>query len=169
MNPMPTPSPMIGLSGEDKYFGAGPIQSWLGTLEFEGGLPTDSTSTRLADELDFQRAVQTVIWAEPLINNALFIRAQKMMGVKNMGGVIFNEHTPPGLEPAGGPRPGIVHGYAWINLKDTGPVVLEMPKGPLAGTIYDMWMRMSEEVGAIGPDRGRGGKYLLLPPGHQGS
>src|SRR5688572_22652978 len=142
MSPMPTASRTAGVSVEEKYFGAGPIPSRIGMLDFQGGLPTEATSVRLADELDFQRAVQAVIWAEPLINNALFIRAQKAAGVKNMGGLIFNEHAPPGLEDPTGPQLSVVYGYSWINLKDTGPVVVDMPEGPLNGSLFDMWMRV---------------------------
>jgi hypothetical protein len=46
--------------------------------------------------------------------------------------------------------------------------VLEVPPKVL-GLIDDMWYRWAGDVGITGPDRGRGGKYLLLPPGYKGA
>jgi hypothetical protein len=48
-----------------------------------------------------------------------------------------------------------------------GPLVLEVPPKVL-GLIDDMWYHWSGDLGITGPDKGRGGKYLLLPPGYKG-
>ena len=58
--------------------------------------------------------------------------------------------------------------YFWsiIDLSK-GPMVLETPPKAL-GIIDDMWFRWVTDVGAPGPDRGTGGKYLILPPGYDG-
>ena len=42
------------------------IDSRLGKLEFEAGYPVPETIEKLYDELDFQRAVQTYLWALPM-------------------------------------------------------------------------------------------------------
>ena len=48
-----------------------------------------------------------------------------------------------------------------------GPMVVEQPpKG--VGTINDMWFGWIIDIGFPGPDRGEGGRYLLLPPGYDG-
>src|SRR5215469_4046902 len=52
---------------------------------FEAGLPTPEVRQKLYDELDLQRATQAVIWAEPAVNNALFLRAIQKVGVPNLG------------------------------------------------------------------------------------
>jgi hypothetical protein len=46
-------------------------------------------------------------------------------------------------------------------------MVLETPPGAL-GTIDDMWFRWVTDFGRPGPDRGEGGKYLLVGPGYDG-
>lgn len=58
--------------------------------------------------------------------------------------------------------------YTWtyVNLKD-GPLVLEVPPMVL-GAVNDMWYRWVVDLGITGPDHGKGGKYLLLPPGYKG-
>jgi hypothetical protein len=55
----------------------------------------------------------------------------------------------------------------YLDLKN-GPLVLEIPSEVL-GPIDDAWFRWVSDVGFTGPDGGRGGKYLLLPPGYTGA
>jgi hypothetical protein len=58
--------------------------------------------------------------------------------------------------------------YWWMNLDlSEGPLVVETP--PMAlGMIDDAWFGWVTDIGLPGPDRGLGGKYLLLPPGYTG-
>ena len=48
-----------------------------------------------------------------------------------------------------------------------GPLVVEVPPKAL-GTLNDMWFGWIIDIGNPGPDRGQGGKYLILPPGYDG-
>jgi hypothetical protein len=48
-----------------------------------------------------------------------------------------------------------------------GPLVVEVPPKSL-GTLNDMWFGWIIDIGAPGPDRGQGGKYLILPPDYDG-
>ena len=52
----------------------------------------------------------------------------------------------------------------YLSTKD-GPLVVEVPPEVL-GPIDDAWFRWVTDVGITGPDKGKGGKYLLLPPGY---
>jgi hypothetical protein len=54
-----------------------------------------------------------------------------------------------------------------LDLKRDGPTVLEAPPGML-GAFNDAWFRYMQDIGPAGPDRGKGGKYLVLPPGYKG-
>jgi hypothetical protein len=54
---------------------------------------------------------------------------------------------------------------AWLNLEKSGPYVCEMPAGQAAGFINDLWERPVTDLGLPGPDKGQGGKFLLLGPG----
>ena len=59
--------------------------------------------------------------------------------------------------------------YGMVNVDlSKGPVVLEVPPGPGVGLIDDFWQRSITDFGLPGPDAGKGGKYLLLPPGYTG-
>jgi len=56
--------------------------------------------------------------------------------------------------------------WMWIDLHD-GPLVAEVPPGVL-GALNDHWYRWLVDVGVTGPDKGQGGKYLILPPRYDG-
>src|SRR5262245_31805623 len=136
----------------------------LGSLRFLNGYPDDKTRQTLYDELDFQRAVQGVLWAEPLVNAALFRNAMKTAGVANLGGLVTDKLVQPGQEVLT-PTQSVVYESTWFDLHDTGPVVYELPEGPLNAGLFDAWMRPVQDMGTVGPDKGQGGKYLLVPPG----
>ncbi len=136
-------------------------------FEFDHGLPTAETRQRLYDEMDFQRAVQAMIWAEPAINNILFLRAMEKAGVTNLGAMVYNERMHPGHEVLT-PNQSVVYLYDNINLKETGPVVYITPEAPINGGFFDMWMRPVYDFGTVGPKQGKGDKILLIPPGYKG-
>ena len=52
-----------------------------------------------------------------------------------------------------------------------GPMVIEVPaateKASLYGQVVDAWQITIAAVGPSGPDKGKGGKYLFLPPGYK--
>ena len=60
-------------------------------------------------------------------------------------------------------NPDVIYGLAFVDLKD-GPVVFEAAP-QMQGLLDDFWHRPLTDVGLAGPDQGKGGKYLLLPPG----
>ncbi|MFN3940221.1 MAG: DUF1254 domain-containing protein, partial [Chitinophagales bacterium] len=139
--------------------------SRLDEFEFDHGLPTADTRQKLYDEIDFQRAVQAVIWAEPAINNILFLRAMEKVGVPNLGAMVYNERMHPGQETLT-PTQSVVYLYDNINLKETGPVVYITPEAPINAGFFDMWMRPVYDFGTVGPNQGKGDKILLIPPGY---
>ena len=46
---------------------AQPVDTRIGKLEFEQGVPTLPTVKNLYDQMDFQRACQLFLWAMPLV------------------------------------------------------------------------------------------------------
>src|SRR5215510_14616804 len=62
------------------------------------------------------------------------------------------------------PNTETTYGSMFIDLRD-GPVVIENPPSSLC-VVDDFWFRYVGDLGTAGPDKGAGGKYLLLPPGH---
>jgi hypothetical protein len=64
------------------------------------------------------------------------------------------------------PNTTTVYVFTCIDLKD-GPIVMQVPPGVL-GLVDDAYFRWATDVGLTGPDAGRGGKYLFVPPGYTG-
>ena len=68
------------------------------------------------------------------------------------------------------PNPDAIYFMPFFNTKDVGPVVLEIPPadgGSITGSVDDAWQTALEDVGPAGVDKGKGGKYLILPPGYK--
>ncbi len=64
------------------------------------------------------------------------------------------------------PNTETVYNFMWLDLKD-GPLVIESPPNVL-GILDDFWFHYVGDIGNAGPDKGKGGKFLLLPPGYTG-
>nr|WP_319396883.1 DUF1254 domain-containing protein [uncultured Desulfobacter sp.] len=142
----------------------GTIESRIGELGFEGGYPSDETIGKLYDEMDFQRAVQAYLWAIPLVGFAQWqAEHENVFGAKDGDLVYYVSFKDKlGLLTSNSSTPYIV---GFLNLSRTGPLVIDYPAGPTAGGILDFWQRPVIDLGLTGPDKGKGGKYLLLGPG----
>ncbi len=154
-----TPMPP-GIAAPDK------VETRFGTLNFFDGFPDKASAEKLYDNLDFQRAVQAYLLAIPAVSQAADRNACRALGPVNQTvpiweqlvdsrtvGLTFNDNT--------------VYSWAWVDLSK-GPLVFEVPPKVL-GAINDIWFQWVIDVGITGPDKGKGGKYLLLPPGYKGT
>jgi hypothetical protein len=141
------------------------VDTRFGSLKFDGGVPDQASTEKIFDNLDFQRAVQAYLLALPPVNQLANRNAILSVGPVNRTVPIWeqlvdsrtieltaNDNTP--------------YTWFWLDLRN-GPLVLEVPPKVL-GLINDMWYRWVGDVGITGPDKGKGGKYLLLPPGYKG-
>jgi hypothetical protein len=142
------------------------VQSRLGKLTFVDGFPEKDTARVLFDNLDFQRAVQAYLLALPPVNQVANRKGMAQWGPPNVTVPIFEElMTPDSLFLTA--NQNTPYTWAWLDLRD-GPLVVEVPPKVL-GAIDDMWYHWVVDVGMTGPDKGAGGKYLLLPPGYDGA
>jgi hypothetical protein len=133
------------------------------THDFANGYPTEETVKKLYDERDFQRAVQSYLWAIPMVSNGEVRRVLMQAPGANYGDLIPLSKLPDlsRFLTANATTPYML---SWLNLAKMGPVVIEIPAGPSAGFVDDLWQRPVTDMGLPGPDRGKGGKYLLLGP-----
>ena len=142
------------------------VDSRLGTLNFFDGFPDDATVEKLYDNLDFQRAVQSYLLGLPAVSmNAL---AKGLMG---FGPANITIPTWEDLTDSRTMMPtsncNSPNSIVWMDLRN-GPLVLEVPPMVL-GAINDRWSFYLADVGIVGPDKGEGGRYLILPPGYEGA
>jgi hypothetical protein len=142
------------------------VDSRIGTLEFKDGAPSAETVQKVYDTLDFTRGLDAFLnsyggaSAYAIRQGLLSIGAEdntvtiypELMDSKSLF-LTANADT--------------VYYFSIVDLTK-GPMVVEQPPKGL-GTINDMWFGWIIDIGFPGPDRGEGGKYLLLPPGYDGS
>jgi hypothetical protein len=140
----------------------------IGKMIFENGYPTEETARKVYDEMDYQRAVQAYLWAYPAVSfESIKLAAKPDFGADyNVLGIADNFVDPKSLWLTANDT--TIYAVAVIDLAQSGPVVIDVPPGALVGIIDDFWQRAITDVGLPGPDGDKGGKFLLLPPGHSG-
>jgi hypothetical protein len=125
----------------------------------------------LDEQLVYQRAFEVVIWSQPAVGIYGFRRGFTELGIADNDVLAMSRPAAPRHEllTANNTTPYI---GATMNLKD-GPVVLEIPpasdKGVLFGQVVDAWQGTIAAVGPSGADKGKGGRYLFLPPDFDGA
>jgi hypothetical protein len=155
-------------SAQDAPVLNGQIDTRIGPIQLQNGYPSDASVRKLYDELDFQRAAQAYVWATPLVSyEALRVANKRDWGVDFNDVSIIDTYTTPATKVLTGNDTTIYAGILF-DLGRDGPVVIDSPVG-VYGVIDDSWQRPIVEVGPFGPDQGKGGKFLLLPPGHAGA
>lgn len=139
------------------------VKTRLGDLNFFDGFPDKASVDKLYDNLDFQRAVQAYLLALPAVSQAANRNEILKLGPANTTVPIF-ENRMDSKSSFLTPNTETPYSWMWIDLRK-GPVVLEAPPKVL-GALNDMWYRWVVDIGLTGPDKGAGGKYLILPPGY---
>lgn len=139
---------------------------YLAGVKFVNDYPTNETVDKLYDAIDFQRACQAYVWAIPIVNmNELYVGFKRDLNYNfNDMNVVESYATAKNIGLTA--NNNTIYGLAAIDLSN-GPVVIESPMGAY-GCIDDWWQRPITEIGPLGPDKGRGGKFLVLPPGYAG-
>ena len=142
------------------------VETRLGTLSFFDGFPDDATVEKVYDNLDFGRGVQAFLTALPGASVYALREGFRSQGATDNQTVLINESLMDSKSLFLTANAETVYNWMWLDLKE-GPLVIETPPNVL-GIIDDFWFHYVGDVGNAGPDRGKGGKFLLLPPGYTG-
>jgi hypothetical protein len=129
-----------------------------------------SRTLDLKVRMKYNRAIEAVNWGMPVVNYDLMFQAAKKIGA-DFNQIVYWSGLPDWKNQTLTPNPDVIYLMPFFNLKDVGPVVLEIPPaddGAMVGSIMDSWQSALEDVGPAGVDKGKGGKYLMLPPGYTG-
>lgn len=132
----------------------------------DGELPAKGSIPYLFNEMDYHQAIQCYLWALPIVAYQTFKEIhEKKFAATSFDIVVYDSYQDKlGLLTANATTSYV---QSFIDLARTGPVVIELPGGSIAGGLNDSWQREIISMGEAGSDKGRGGKYLLLPPGHK--
>ena len=141
------------------------VETRIGTLEYKDGAPTAATAEKVLDSLDYVRGVDAFMNSFSGASAYAIRKGFHSIGAEDNTVVIFSE-----LMDSSSlfltANADTVYNLAVLDLTK-GPLVVEVPPKAL-GTLNDMWFGWIIDIGAPGPDRGQGGKYLILPPGYDG-
>jgi hypothetical protein len=141
------------------------VETRLGTLDFKDGAPSAQTVEKVFDTLDFTHALNAYLNSYGGASAYALCQGFASIGANDNSIVLFSE-----LMDSNSlfltANADTVYYMGCIDLAK-GPMVVEQPPKGL-GTINDMWFAWIIDIGFPGPDRGEGGKYLLIPPGYDG-
>jgi hypothetical protein len=129
------------------------------------GFPARDESRRRYDQADLNRAIEAYRFFYPTVSGAAILRGHadagivdnKVFGVMDSNprhvGFTYDSDSP--------------YGPMQLDLSG-GPFVIELPPGPLSVSSMDINQRWVADMGVPGPDAGRGGKHLIVPPDYRG-
>lgn len=142
-----------------------PVQAQTAAYTFERGYPTPQTTHDARSAADFQRAIVAYRFWYPAVSAEGIFNGNRELGIKDgeargiaaagprMIGFTLNSDTP--------------YGSGVLDVSK-GPVVIEVPPGPFIGLVNDHYQGWVLDMGLPGPDAGKGGKHLVLPPDYSG-
>ena len=142
------------------------VETRIGTLGFFDGFPDDATTRTVYDNLDFMRGVQAFLNAVPGASAEAIRTGWASQGADNNQTLLIMENLMDSKSLFLTPNTESIYSMAWLDTSE-GPLVIETPPNVL-GIIDDHWFRYVGDFGNAGPDKGKGGKYLLLSPGYEG-
>lgn len=148
----------------------------LANLPFDHNRPSAATEAVLKDTMLFQRATQTYLWAMPLMNTlGMKVGSEKQFGAGYNVLPAWKERLD-AKTLVTTPNSDVIYAMSYVDTGKDGPIVFEAPP-QLQGILLDFWQRPIPvdggkyfgDVGLFGPDQGKGGKFLILPPGYKGA
>jgi hypothetical protein len=145
------------------------VQTRIGTLTFADGVPTTETAQLVFDNLDFLRGVEVFLNFIPAASLEAIRQATIEVGAKRSNQAVVYDQLLDSNPLLLTGNTDTVYCIAMLDLEVDGPTVVEIPPGSGPGTVNDAFFRFVVDMGAPGPDKGKGGKYLIVPPGYKGA
>jgi len=140
--------------------------SYLGELRFQDGFPTKDTASKVSNFVDISRAVELFINGTPAASMYGMLNGHVKIGLKPNHSVGITEELMNARSLWLTPQTTTPYVHAEIDVKD-GPVVIEIGT-PVLGFVNDAFFRYVTDLGVVGADKGKGGKYLLVGPDYEG-
>lgn len=129
------------------------------------------TQTSPEDPIRIGRAVEAVIWGMPVVNYDLMFQEMLLRTQGKVNQVIYWGKPLDWHNQTLTPNPDTLYFMTFLNTKDVGPIVIEIPpadsEGSLNANFVNVWQQPLEDAGLLGVDRGAGVKLVVLPPGYK--
>ena len=156
-----TPEQLDSISTPDE------VETSIGTLRFLDGAPLPGTAETVYDYLDRARGVDTFLKGMPAASVFAVIQGIESIGADAANKVVLTNRLMTSDQLFLTANTTTIYVLANVDVKRDGPTVVEVPPGAL-GMFNDAYFRYIEDIGPAGPDQGRGGRYLVLPPDYAG-
>ena len=142
------------------------VKTRVGALKFFDGIPNKETAGLLLDNLDLNRGVDTFLNGMPASNVEAARRGHVELGQRESNQIVIFDQLMDSNSLFLTGNTDTVYITTFLDLKRDGPTVIEIPAGAGPGIIIDAYSRYVMNLGPPGPDQGKGGKYLVVPPGY---
>lgn len=156
-----SPAELDAISIPDK------VETSIGSLEFFDGVPTDATVAAVYDNLDRMRSMGVFLDNVGAVSMYSVCKGLADAGSEGANRIAIFEQLMDSQTLVVTANTSTLYAYTCTDLANDGPTVIEIPPGML-GFLDDAWQRFVGNMGVTGPDEGKGGKYLVVPPGYTG-
>lgn len=144
------------------------VETSIGTLKFFDGIPDQKTVEAVYDNLDRMRATEAFLEMVPMASVEALRVGMESIGIDSANKVMLYDGLMDSNSLFLTGNTDTVYAIGLLDLERDGPTVVEIPPGAGPGTVNDAYFRFVIDMGAPGPDRGKGGNYLILPPDYDG-
>jgi hypothetical protein len=143
------------------------VETSIGNLKFMDGAPLHETVELVYDNLDRMRGVDVFLKCMPAASVRQLMLAPESLGADDFNKVLIFDKLMDSKPYFLTGNTSTLYVLPSLNMKETGPMVLEVPPGML-GAFNSAWFGYIQDVGPMGQDKGAGGNYLVLPPDFEG-
>jgi hypothetical protein len=145
----------------------GRISTRFGDFDFDGGYPVGDSGQRLLEQLIFNRAIEVYLTQLVAVSEIAQREGLRAFGARTAQQVVIWEQLMDSATQLLTANTETVYAIAQLDLKTDGLTVVEAP-AEMLGLIQDGIQRYVVDIGPLGPDHGKGGKFLVLPPDYDG-
>jgi hypothetical protein len=142
------------------------VDTSIGTLEYFDGVPSEKTVEAAYDYLDRSRAVNVFMNSIPMLSMYSLREGQASVGADASHKICIWDNLMDSTTILLTGNTSTMYAVGFLDLLKDGPTVIDLPPGML-GILDDMAFRYMTDLGVVGPDKGKGGKYLVLPFGYK--
>ena len=168
MNPKPLDTPNHPQAEPHGWLGTETLKTHAGDFAFKNGYPAGDTAQRLRDLQTLNRATEVYLTQLMPVSEIALREGLRAFGATKPTQVVIWESLMDAKTILLTANTETVYAISHLALRSDGPTVVEAPPHML-GFLQDGLQRYVADIGPLGPDKGQGGKFLVLPPGFQGS
>ena len=162
-------SPTMKMTTEipEAYTAPDKVETSIGTLRYFDGVPSEKSTEAIYNYLDTSRAVNVFLNSIPALSINALRQGQAAMGADTCNKICIWDSLMDSKTILLTGNTSTMYAVGFMDLLKDGPTVIDLPPGML-GILDDMAFQYMTDLGVAGPDKGKGGKYLVLPPGYKG-